>query len=63
MQPKQLVLRFRATQLLALSAFVHAVRLMLLPKTFSSSIVALQLLGIRGMQLTPVVLRGEASDG
>ena len=56
MQPKQLVLRFRATQLLALSAFVHAVRLMLLPKTFSRSIIAAQLLGIRGMQLKPVVL-------
>jgi hypothetical protein len=33
---------------------------MLLPKTFSSSIIALQLLGIRGMQLKPVVLWGTA---
>ena len=63
MQPKQLVLGFRATQLLALSAFVRAVRLMLLPKTFSRSIIALQLLGIRGMQLKAVVLWGEGSDG
>jgi hypothetical protein len=63
MQPKQLVPRFRATELLALSAFAHAVGLMLLPKTFSRSIIALQLLGIRGMQLKPVVLWGEGSDG